>query len=39
MKIAAAINTPIDPKTTSLKLGIKAPKVIAIKTMYKSETN
>jgi hypothetical protein len=32
MRIAAAMKAPIDPKATSLKLGMNAPKVIAINT-------
>jgi sRNA-binding carbon storage regulator CsrA len=39
MSIAIPTKEVIDPRATSLKLGIKAPKVIAIKTINRSETS
>ena len=39
MATAAAIKAAIAPKTTSLKLGIKAPSVMATNNKIRSETN
>jgi hypothetical protein len=39
MRITAPTKVANDPKATNLKLGIKAPKVMAIKMIYKSDTS